>query len=114
MCSLLCGFLDVIPSVYSINCYRKTVENDEVFADDGVVQCNDPGDDKCGTLTFTVDSSNTIVIKNCTRSALDCDNDVVCGRVGKHVEALGGRLTACSSICCDTDNCNAPGRWEWV
>ena len=109
---LLCGFLAVIPPVYSVNCYRKTVENDHVFVDDGVVECNDPRDDKCGTLHFTVDSSIAVEIRNCTKSARDCEEDVVCGRVREYVEALAGSLTSCSPMCCDTDNCNAPGRWE--
>lgn len=108
---LLCGFLVVIPPVFGFNCYRKTVQNDHVFVDDGVVQCKDPDDDKCGTLSFTVDPSINVEIRNCTKSARDCVNDVVCGKVREHVESLGGRLSSCSPICCDTDNCNAPGKW---
>lgn len=72
---LLCGFLAVTPPVYSISCYRKVVEDgDQVFIDDGVVHCKGPDQDKCGTLAFTVDSVDTVLIKNCTRSALDCDH----------------------------------------
>ena len=98
--------------MHSINCYRKIVEDGKVVVDAGVVQCNDPRYDKCGTLHFTVDSSIDVEIKNCTRSARDCDNSVVCGRVREHVEALDGSLTSCSGMCCDTENCNAPSRWQ--
>ncbi|KAL9982993.1 hypothetical protein ACROYT_G005112 [Oculina patagonica] len=75
------------------------------------VDCQGEEDDRCGTLTFTVDSSDSsidVMIKNCTRSAIDCDQDAVCERVRTHVENHGGTLSDCSSSCCNSDNCNAP------
>ncbi|XP_078355165.1 uncharacterized protein LOC144639740 [Oculina patagonica] len=107
----LCGFLAVIQPAYSIRCYRKIVEDNEVHNNDGEVDCQGEEDDRCGTLTFTVDSSDSsidVMIKNCTRSAIDCDQDAVCERVRTHVENHGGTLSDCSSSCCNSDNCNAP------
>ena len=106
----MCAYFAVIPPAQGINCFRKIVEDGEVHNNEGEVNCLGEDDDKCGTLTFTVDSSVDVMIKNCTRSAIDCNEEEVCERITAHVENLGRTLTQCSLSCCDTDMCNAPGK----
>ncbi len=110
--SLLCGFLVAFPPVYSIRCYHKTVYNKQVINDEAV-DCKEKGYDKCGTLTFNLDSSSyNVLIKNCTRSTLDCDEAVACERASAVYKKHGLTVMDCSSSCCDSDNCNAPGKKE--
>ena len=71
--------------MHSINCYRKIVEDGTAVVDAGVVQCNDPRYDKCGTLHFTVDSSIDVEIRSCTRSVRNLDNG---GFVGESENTL--------------------------
>ncbi|KAL9969702.1 hypothetical protein ACROYT_G021953 [Oculina patagonica] len=106
----LCGFLPV----YSIRCYSQTVENNKFLDNDGVVDCQGEGEDRCGTLTFTFTKGShfNVMIKNCSRSALDCDQDVICERARARMEKHGGTMSDCSMSCCDSDNCNAPATKE--
>ncbi|KAL9955720.1 hypothetical protein ACROYT_G037081 [Oculina patagonica] len=107
----LCGFLAVIQPAYSIRCYRKITKNNEVINNDGQVDCRGEGDDGCGTMTFTYteqSSSFNIMIKNCTRSALDCDQNAVCERARASLAKDGATMSDCSLSCCNSDYCNAP------
>ncbi|XP_078348984.1 uncharacterized protein LOC144633926 [Oculina patagonica] len=105
--SLLCGFLAVIPPGYSISCLHKTTYKDYLVIDDETVDCE--GDyDKCGILAFTLDTSSNIVVANCTRSTVDCDEAVACERARAIFETRGYTFTDCSQSCCDSDYCNAP------
>ena len=97
--------------MYSIRCYRKRVINNEVYNNDGEVDCLGQDDDRCGTLSYTVDFSIKVSSKNCTRSAVDCNQKEVCERLKTHVKNQGYNLVSnCSVVCCDSDYCNAPGK----
>ena len=102
----MCTYFAVIPPAQGIKCFRQKVEDGKVVNNEGEVDCDDG--DKCGTLTFTVDSSITIISRNCTKS--DCKEKKICNRIKSHVGILGGTLTECSVSCCYTDMCNAPGK----
>ena len=105
----LCGCLLVfVPPALSINCYHAVCEGEYCYGDVGEVECQGADDDTCGTLTFTTEGSIHNVIKNCTRSTQDCNQESTCERVESAVEEWGVSFSDCSMTCCQGNMCNAP------
>ncbi|XP_020624531.1 uncharacterized protein LOC110061997 isoform X2 [Orbicella faveolata] len=105
----LCGcLLVVIPPALSIRCYRMVCEGEYCYGDVGEVECQGADDDMCGTLTFTTEGAFHNVIKNCTRSTQDCNEESTCERVETVVAEWGVSFSDCSMSCCQGNMCNAP------
>ena len=105
----LCGCLLVaIPPTFSIRCYRMVCESEYCYGDVGEVECQGADDDRCGTLTFTTEDSVHNVIKNCTRSTQDCNQDSTCERVESALAEWGVSFSDCSMSCCQGNMCNQP------
>ena len=90
------------------DCYRMVCEGKWCYGDVGEVDCEGADDDRCGTLTFTTEGTVHNVIKNCTRSTQDCNQENTCERVENAIAEWGVSFSECSMTCCQGDVCNAP------
>lgn len=111
---LLCGLLVIVPPSLSIRCYRQACEGTECFWENREVECQGEDYDSCGTLTFTTGGSTHNVIKNCTRSAIECNEKATCDRVERAIAKWVQSFSDCSVTCCESDVCNAPSNDDEV
>ena len=111
------GFIVVIPPASGISCYVKDCAyypDDEPYCrDNGLVDCLEADDDKCGTLSFTLGSNIRVKVWNCTRSTHDdCNEQVTCGHMRELAVDIEDTIESCAVTCCDGDGCNDPGKME--
>ena len=114
---VLVGFIAVIPSASGISCYVKDCmyfpDGDPYCRYDGLVDCLEEDDGKCGTLSFTLGSNYRAKVWNCTRSTHDgCNEEVTCNRMRELAIDIDDTIESCAVTCCDGDGCNDPGEIE--
>lgn len=114
---VLVGFIVVIPPASGISCYVKDCAyypDDEPYCrGNGLVDCLEADDDKCGTLSFTLGSNIRVKVWNCTRSTHDdCNEQVTCGHMRELAVDIEDTIESCAVTCCDGDGCNDPGKME--
>ena len=83
-------------------------EGEWCYGDVGEVDCEGADDDRCGTLTFTTGGDTHNVIRNCTRSTQDCNQESTCTMVGDAIAEWDLSFSDCTMTCCEGDVCNAP------
>lgn len=109
---LLFGFLAVISPAYSLRCYEKKCLNGDCFVN-GEMDCEGEDYNRCGTMTYKywTNSFTAYLVKNCTRSVMDCNPGKLCDRAKRDI--MGGvTLSKCWVSCCDGDMCNGQGEKE--
>ena len=112
------GFMAVIPPSSGISCYVKDCtyypDRDPFCRDSGLVACLDKDDDRCGTLSFILMSSNIETrIWNCSRSTHDdCNEEATCDYMKELAAGMDDTVDACTLTCCEGDGCNDPGKME--
>ena len=104
----LCGCLFVIPPAVSIRCYYKACHGTFCLGETGEVDCEGADEDRCGTLTFATGTIQN-VLRNCTRSTVDCNQESTCAKAGEVMAGWGfSSISDCVMTCCEGDVCNAP------
>ena len=74
----------------------------------------DEDDDRCGTLSFILVSSNILTrIWNCSRSTYDdCNETATCDYMKELAAGIDDTVDSCSLTCCEGDGCNDPGKMK--
>lgn len=114
---VLVGFIVFIPPASGMSCYVKDCtyypDNEPYCRDSGLVDCLEEDDDRCGTLSFTLGSNIRAKVWNCTRSTHDdCNEQVTCDHMRELAIDIDDTIESCSVTCCDSDECNDPGKMK--
>ena len=103
----LCGFLILsLSSVSSLECNIKYCRNNECLRDENQ-ECS--AGLKCRTLTFNFERSGALMLQNECSSL--CDQEEYCPSLVERYKKYNP-ITDCAVRCCDTDLCNASGKYE--
>lgn len=107
---LLLGFTDIITQTSGMRCYKETTVGGSQSPGTvkGEVDCPD-GDDRCGTLTFKLDTL-PFLLRYCLKSS-ECEEGCHLTTMSAEKDNLG-TVSECLQTCCESDLCNAPGKEE--
>ena len=111
--------LMTIPSASFMRCY---VKHCNYFPDgtpycrgSGAANCSSTEDDRCATLAVSLSSGRSYTIWKCTRSSLNyCNQNVTCQHEKDKAATFWVSVQSCSVTCCDSDECNTPGKKKEV